>query len=105
MSEVKHTPLPWSYQEDSDAYTHIVRGPKGEHIVQLSQDSSGVSEATARLIVCCVNSHEELVEALTNLTTLISNCVNLYDSDVCRRLMESTSYKNSIAALAKAGRP
>lgn len=49
VHQIVHTPGPWSYQEDSDAYTHIVRGPTGQHVVQFRQDMSGVSEANARL--------------------------------------------------------
>lgn len=40
MSDFKGTPGPWHYQEESDAYTHIVRGPKNEHLVQLRQGTS-----------------------------------------------------------------
>lgn len=48
----KHTPGPWHYQEDSDAYTHIVRtgADRLRFLCQLSQDTSGESEANARLI-------------------------------------------------------
>lgn len=43
------TPGPWRYQEESDAYTHIVR--VGERFLcQLAQDTSGEAEANARLI-------------------------------------------------------
>ena len=41
---------PWHYQEQADAYTHIVRGSRNEHIVQLPQDTSGKSERMARFI-------------------------------------------------------
>lgn len=50
MRETKFTPGPWNYQEESDVYTHIVRSPSNGLIVHLRQDTSGVSEATARLI-------------------------------------------------------
>ncbi|AVH89984.1 hypothetical protein AL480_03720 [Stenotrophomonas maltophilia] len=46
----KHTPGPWAYQEDSDAYTHIVRGPGNRFICQLAQTTSAEIEANARLI-------------------------------------------------------
>lgn len=45
----KWTPGPWRYQEKSDAYTHIVRGPNGRFMIQFSQDPRGESEANARL--------------------------------------------------------
>jgi integrase len=61
MTDVnKHTPGPWRYQEESDAYTHIVRGPENLFISQLSQDTSGVAEANARLIAAA----PEMLEAL-----------------------------------------
>ncbi len=57
------TPGPWAYQEESDGFTHIVRGPTGQHIVQFSQDTKGRSEANARLTA----SAPELLEALREL--------------------------------------
>lgn len=43
---------PWIYQEDSDAYTHIVRPQlmMGRIICHLGQDTSGEAEDTARMI-------------------------------------------------------
>lgn len=57
---------PWAYQEQSDAYTHIVRGPNNRFICQLSQDSSGESEKTARLISAAPELRDEL-EMLCNV--------------------------------------
>ena len=77
MSE--HTPTPWRYQEKSDAYTHIVRS--GERFIfQLSQNTNGESEATARFIVKAVNSHDAMVKKLEEIhditqdTTLGMEC-------------------------------
>jgi hypothetical protein len=50
MTQSKHTPGPWRYQESSDAYTHIVRAGENYFICQLPQDTSGKAEANARLI-------------------------------------------------------
>lgn len=47
---MEHTPGPWRYQEESDAYTHIVRGPSNEYVAGFSQDSSGNAEADARFV-------------------------------------------------------
>jgi hypothetical protein len=58
----KHTPGPWAYQEDSDAYTHIVRGHNNRFICQLAQTTSAEIEANARLIAAA----PELLEALSN---------------------------------------
>jgi len=44
------TPGPWAYQEESDAYTHIVRPTHtpGRIVRQYAQDTNGVVEANAR---------------------------------------------------------
>jgi hypothetical protein len=39
MTEIKHTPAPWRYQEGSDAYTHTVRGPNNRFVAAAPQDS------------------------------------------------------------------
>ena len=57
------TPGPWHYQEESDAYTHIVRGPKNVFICQLQQDTTGWAEANARLIAAA----PDLLAALNEL--------------------------------------
>lgn len=62
-----HIQGPWHYQEESDAYTHIVRGPNNEHIVQLPQDTSGKAEARARFIA----GGPELLEALTEARAFV----------------------------------
>lgn len=49
MSIAKHTPGPWNYQEEADAYTHIVRGPANEFICSGPQDSSGRARADMKL--------------------------------------------------------
>lgn len=43
------TPGSWYYQEESDAYTHIVRGDGRAFVTQFSQDTTGRAEADARL--------------------------------------------------------
>jgi hypothetical protein len=55
-----HTKGPWNYQEVSDAYTHIVRGPNGEFILSAPQGTSGEDEANTRLAAAA----PELLEAL-----------------------------------------
>jgi hypothetical protein len=70
-SKLNHTPGPWRYQEASDSYTHIIRYDKTDlsnlFLCQLSQDSSGVSEANARLIACA----PEMIETLISIRKLI----------------------------------
>jgi hypothetical protein len=60
MSDGKHTPGPWRYQEGTDAYTHIVRTGENRFLCQLAQDTSGVAEANARLIAAA----PELLDAI-----------------------------------------
>lgn len=55
----KHN-TPFTYQKESDTYTHIVRGESNEFICQLSQDTSGLSESRARLFAAA----PELLAAL-----------------------------------------
>lgn len=60
----KHTPGPWAYQEDSDVYTHIVRGPGNRFICQLAQTTSAEIEANARLIAAAPELLDALIEAV-----------------------------------------
>lgn len=65
MNEFKGTKGDWFYQEDSDAYTHIIRSNAGVgyetiFITQLPQDTTGEAEANARLIAAA----PELLTAL-----------------------------------------
>jgi hypothetical protein len=55
---------PWHYQEESDAYTHIVRGPSNAFIVQLSQTRNGRSEARARLMAAAPDLLATLLDIL-----------------------------------------
>ncbi len=71
--EVKHTATPWEYQEESDAYTHIIRGPNDRFIVQFSQDTSGRPEADARFIVLAVNAFDQMREALELAREIAAN--------------------------------
>ena len=65
----KHTQGPWKYQEESDKHTHIVRAKNDYMICHLSQDTSGISEANARLIA----SAPELLEACKKCYSLLFN--------------------------------
>lgn len=58
MSENKHTPEPWIYQEDSDAYTHIIRQKADQRMIIAygPQSSKGNVEHNIRRIVACVNA-------------------------------------------------
>ena len=61
----KHTELPWHYQNDSDAYTHIIRDKSGSRIIaHFKQDASGLQEANAAFIVKACNEHEKLLQVV-----------------------------------------
>lgn len=71
-------PGPWSYQDNSDRYTHIVRGLNNHFICQMPQDTSGVAEDTARLIAAA----PELLTSLTEMRDIAAACfrvMSLYD--------------------------
>lgn len=88
----KHAPGPWAYQEDSDAYTHIVRGPGNRFICQLAQTPSAEIEANARLIAAA----PELLEALKDLIGWVPGGVHFH-TDAPQKAVERAS-----AAIAKA---
>lgn len=67
-----HTPGPWAYQEESDAYTHIVRAGD-RFLCQLSQDTSGESEANARLMAAAPDLLEALRMMVRGLEWRIEN--------------------------------
>jgi hypothetical protein len=48
------------------------------------------SEANAAFIVKCVNSHDALVKALTDLRNKVSGCLSAYDPDL-RQAMGNTN--------------
>lgn len=58
-----HTPGPWRYQEESDAYTHIVRAGD-RFLCQLQQDTTGEAEANGRLISAAPDLADALQGAL-----------------------------------------
>jgi hypothetical protein len=106
MSETKHTPIPWYLQNESDDYTHIVRGPKRIFVVQCSQTETG--KANAEFIVLAVNAHEALVEAcrksLKNGCSCHSSIMPNWHAEKCHildvkaalRLAESTALATEV---------
>ena len=61
-------PKAWHYQEESDAYTHIVRGPNNHWIVSTGQSSKGDDEALARYIAA--TSPDTILEMVRELRVL-----------------------------------
>jgi hypothetical protein len=75
-TKAAHTPGPWHYQDESDAYTHIVRGPKGEFVVSAPQDTSGTAEADTRLIAAA----PEMLEALEGVLRVADRKTKEFDA-------------------------
>lgn len=84
----KHTPGPWFYQENSDAYTHIVRAAAKPNLilVHLRQDSSGETEANARLIAAAPTMYVALATARQTIyqdrKALFDGHVNFHTGEV-----------------------
>jgi uncharacterized protein YukE len=75
MSKRGATPGPWTYQENSDVYTHIVRGAGNAFVCQFAQDTTGRAEADARitaaswdLLAALREAEEEIVETRRSIT-------------------------------------
>jgi hypothetical protein len=51
-----HTKGKLVYQENSDAYTNIIRDSKGQFIVSTPQGTCEIHEANARRLVACWNA-------------------------------------------------
>lgn len=62
----KSTPRPWHISEAVTDYSEVVRGPKDEYVLRVGQNLAEKHD-NAALIVKAVNSHDELVGALTGL--------------------------------------
>ena len=90
---MKHTPGPWNYQEESDAYTHIVRDSDGKYVCGCSQHTSGDAEANARLIAAA----PELLAACKLIAAYVANG----DAD-CRSNTFMAALQQGNAAIAKA---
>ena len=77
MEKMEHTKGPWHYQEESDAYTHIIRGAKGEFIGSASQGSKNNEEANARLMAAA----PDLLETLKDQRQLMVGYKSRLDCD------------------------
>lgn len=70
MTDIKdgaHSPLPWIISNQGKS--HIVTTPGGKFIAatDYSYGEEGVFQANAAHIVKCVNSHDDLVDALREI--------------------------------------
>lgn len=85
--KAQFTPGPWFYQENSDAYTHIVRAACKPNLilVHLRQDTSGVTEANARLIASAPTMFDALAAARQ---TIYEDRKGLFDAHVNPRTSE-----------------
>lgn len=112
-SVARFTPGPWWYQEQSDAYTHIVRAGERRFITQLSQDRSGTAEANARLIAAAPELYAALLEMMVVAEDRLSEydvegdeCEIKSERDLCPGCREvgciQLKIREARAALAKA---
>lgn len=53
---MSHTKGKLHYQDESDAYTHIIRDENGRYIASAPQGFGGTNEADARRLVACWNA-------------------------------------------------
>lgn len=71
--ESKHTTTPWDYHFGED-YSEIFRSKKRSRDITICQlDASYESQANAQFICRAVNSHDDLVEALTHAMTFLES--------------------------------
>jgi predicted RNase H-like nuclease (RuvC/YqgF family) len=81
--------LPWTYQEKSDAYTHIIRDKNDRYILQGRQLPDGSEESKMRFIVESVNataSLQQQVKELQDRNRKVEEC--LFDSRKFREKAE-----------------
>lgn len=83
-AKAAHPGDPWHYQENSDAYTHIVRvdNPKLNNsmiVAQLGQRTDGVSETVARYIAA---TNPDVILALISELEILRAQVLAVDSSV-----------------------
>lgn len=84
-------PTPWHYQENSDAYTHIVRAADNQFVCQMPQDTSGVAEGEARLIAAAPAMRDLLTRLAENCGTFTNNEI----SALCRAALPPTEGASS----------
>lgn len=103
-TEVKHTPLPWSYHPICDAGTRIIAGKQGPPVAYMPDPGDyGVGyipehAANADLIVHAVNSHADLLAACKALVAAFENVDFHYPDDSWL----GSEYEAAKAAIAKA---
>jgi len=72
MSEVKHTPTPWTYHDLADGYGQERFDVVGSDGISVADEQGTFDKASADHIVKCVNLHDELVGALKLAVTEVS---------------------------------
>lgn len=83
MSETKWPKGPWHYQEQSDAYTHIVRGPNHEYIGSAPQGTDGGAEATAKLWAAAPDMYSMLASVVERFDELKSRDATQHEFACC----------------------
>ncbi len=99
MAGTKHTPGSWKYQENADAYTHIVRGPTGQFIASCPQGTDGEDEANARLLAAA----PDMLEALEKIADNYGGCrCNHTTADCCEKVGEFCPHCIAETAISRA---
>lgn len=69
MTDTKHTPTPWKHGfKRADESVVISSGGLGLTVAVVHQGAINNAQANAANIVKCVNMHDELVDALIDIT-------------------------------------
>jgi hypothetical protein len=102
MTAPKWTPGPWRYQEDADAYTHIVRAGESRFMCQMTQETSGLAEANARLIAAAPELYEMVQAQHQVIDRLLARVIELDHSFRPTQLPEWSVIDQSHALRAKA---
>lgn len=101
---------PWTYQERSDGYTHILRADAapGTYVVGFPQDHSGRSEADARFTAAARNAMPQLLAHIESLQRKVDGAAfaQLHLEDLKRQMaLAQTAMANlareAIEALAE----
>lgn len=69
--KTQFTPGPWFYQENSDAYTHIVRGRDNYFLCHLPQTDKPYGEANGRLIAAAPELYDSLISVGDKVADLV----------------------------------
>jgi len=80
---MKHTDLPWQVKHSDVEDQYLITGPGGCYIALVDDQGEPIdNQANAEFICRACNSHEELVEALTEARDYLNTIGNTLPEDV-----------------------